>query len=425
MRELARERNRSDDEVDPRLVVRAVFARGGHFLLYAAVADLATGLALDAGGADNALAVLEDIWERAHAAGLHSLDRYLAALRVTFLTDAGRYRAAERTWHAAGLPSTDAGCLNLGTLTWREVEAVSCARIRLLAAIGNPGAGEALERALARTAQEHDLQRMLMRAVALRVRLCHEAGDHPAVLAAAEEYLELFARTDYAQPLLGVGAAAWPVLQRIAQTGSPRAGAAERLLAMGRDRVKTPSRLTGGEIDVLRRLTTQRDKQIAVALGLSVHGVRDRVRTLFRKLAVRQRAAPAPLEFCRPTNSPDPRAGAHSAGPFTTVKLVVRIRPEPTTNPSHAMTAAPHAARPKPTPRAAFSHIRAIGPSRAVPAKASVPMAPTAIMSANTPTSRQGPAWASMLRATSPMECSNASLAAGVSSPARSKAYAR
>ena len=291
MRELARERNRSDDEVDPRLVVRAVFARGGHFLLYAAVADLATGLALDAGGADNALAVLEDIWERAHAAGLHSLDRYLAALRVTFLTDAGRYRAAERTWHAAGLPSTDAGCLNLGTLTWREVEAVSCARIRLLAAIGNPGAGEALERALARTAQEHDLQRMLMRAIALRVRLCHEAGDHPAVLAAAEEYLDLFARTDYAQPLLGVGAAAWPVLQRIAQTGSPRAGAAERLLAMGRDRLKTPSRLTVGEIDVLRRLTTQRDKQIAVALGLSVHGVRYRVRTLFRKLAVRRRAA--------------------------------------------------------------------------------------------------------------------------------------
>ena len=46
IREFAREPNRSDDEVDPRLVVRAVFARGSHFVHYAAAADLATGLAL-------------------------------------------------------------------------------------------------------------------------------------------------------------------------------------------------------------------------------------------------------------------------------------------------------------------------------------------------------------------------------------------
>lgn len=51
------------------------------------------------------------------------------------------------------------------------MEAVTCARIRLLAAAGRPNGAAALERALARTAAEHDLKPTLMRALALRVRL--------------------------------------------------------------------------------------------------------------------------------------------------------------------------------------------------------------------------------------------------------------
>ena len=82
----------------------------------------------------------------------------LAALRVSLLAD-------------AGLPSTDTGGLDLEFQGWREMEAVTCARIRLLAAAGRPNGAAALERALARTAAEHDLKRTLMCALALRVRL--------------------------------------------------------------------------------------------------------------------------------------------------------------------------------------------------------------------------------------------------------------
>ena len=44
------------------------------------------------------------------------------------------------------------------------------------------------------------------------------------------------------------------------------------------------------------------------------------------------------------------------------LKSVVRIRPKPTTNPAPTATAAPRGTLPKPTPHAAFSHIRGTGP---------------------------------------------------------------
>ena len=43
-------------------------------------------------------------------------------------------------------------------------------------------------------------------------------------------------------------------------------------------------------MDVLRRLVTHRDKQIAAELGLSIHGVRHHIRRLFAKFGVRKRA---------------------------------------------------------------------------------------------------------------------------------------
>ena len=89
-------------------------------------------------------------------------------LSVTFLP--ALLAVSPSRWRAAGLPSTDTGGLDL-EFQGREMEAVTCARIRLLAAAGRPNGAAALQRALARTAAEHDLKRTLMRALALRVRL--------------------------------------------------------------------------------------------------------------------------------------------------------------------------------------------------------------------------------------------------------------
>ena len=47
--------------------------------------------------------------------------------------------------------------------------------------------------------------------------------------------------------------------------------------------------LTDREREVLERLESEGDKQIAAALGLSVHGVRYHLRKLFDKLGARTR----------------------------------------------------------------------------------------------------------------------------------------
>lgn len=149
-----------------------------------------------------------------------------------------------------------------------------------------------LERALADTAAERGLRRTLMRALALRVRLHAEARDSDGAHAASLDYLALYARTDYARPLVRIGAAARPALERVAEDdpAGPLAAAAERFLAMGPDGVSATPRLTAREKIVLRRLVTEPDKRIAAELGMTPSGVCYHIRGIFRKLGVRRRA---------------------------------------------------------------------------------------------------------------------------------------
>ena len=189
------------------------------------------------------------------------------------------------------MPATDAGCLAIGASGWRDLEAIACARIQLLAAAGNTSEADDLAKALTRLADERGLRRTLMRALALRVRLCHRAGGRGQAAHAAARYLALYARTDYARPLVRTGAAAAKALDRIvdADPEGPHAAAAERLIAMSRDCVPAKPRLTGRQKAVLGRLVSQQDKEIAAALAMTPHGVRYHIRAIFKKLGVHSR----------------------------------------------------------------------------------------------------------------------------------------
>ena len=78
--------------------------------------------------------------------------------------------------------------------------------------------------------------------------------------------------------------------------GAPQEGAPvtekDLLLAMvqGGGAVAVP-RFRGAQKKVLLGLATQRDKDIAAAVGLSTHGVRYHIRNIFWKLEVGDRAA--------------------------------------------------------------------------------------------------------------------------------------
>ena len=293
VRELDLERNRLPlGTVQP--VVEPLLAGRVQFASTAAAAAVAAETAMQAQGADVALAMLDDVSDGARRLALASLGRYLAALRVALLAEAGRIGEADEAWRDAGLPQSDPECLDLSGQSWREMEALACARLRLLAAHGTFGAARTLVGDLVAVAAARGLRRTQMRALALALGVEAAAGERDAAAACLRSYLDLYAKTDYARPLAREPAAALLATEVAAGSASTCSAAAEALAAAlrygGPDGLP---RLTAREVEVLTRLRTQSDREIAAALGLTAHGVRYHIRRLFAKLEVGDRLAAA------------------------------------------------------------------------------------------------------------------------------------
>lgn len=265
---------------------------GTPFQPYAAACAGAVELQLDASGAEAALAAANELLAPVRAARLPALLRYLAALRVSVLAAAGRPGDAERAWDGDGLPAGARQCLDLEGQSWREMEALCSARLRLAIARGGFAAARRFARQFRAAARKRELRRTLMRAEALSVALERRAGDAAAAVRRLQAYLRLYAETPYAGPLVRERADCAPVLAAYLESAGEGAGTdAARALRAAMEtaaRPKTPV-LSERERAVLRRLGAGKDKQIAEELGLSRHGVRYHLRNLFRKLGARNR----------------------------------------------------------------------------------------------------------------------------------------
>ena len=293
--ELALERSRIHGHSVVGRVSMDWYACCPRFGAFAAASELAVEGAFVAGGADGALSTLDEMTEFAVRSVLPTVGRVVAALRVSTLSLAGRIAEAERAWRTAALPDTDSGCLDLDGQSWREMEALSCARVRLLSALGAFDDARVLARELTRTANARGLRRTAMRALALSLSLAHHAGNRSSAVAHAEEYLALFAETDYARPVVRERDVAAAVLREFldARPDSTHRTAAQVLLEAAERLEPPPPALSVREADVLRRLETESDAQIAAALGITRDGVRYYVKRLFGKLEVRSRFAAA------------------------------------------------------------------------------------------------------------------------------------
>ena len=265
------------------------------FQVYAAGSGTAVDLVLARDGFDRALDFLGELIEQAYRAEVPATTRYLSALRAGTLAAAGRVGEAQRTWRVADLPREDADCVDLEVQTWREVEAIASARIRLLWAEESFEGARSLVHALAETARQRGLRRTLMRCLALSMAVESAAGDRRASERSLVQFLDLFAETDYARSMVREHVTTLPLLEDYLD-GSPepaRAQAAETLVGHLRDaadRRRSPvPRLTARETDILQRLEDLRDKEIAAALGISHAGVRYHVRNIFAKLNARSR----------------------------------------------------------------------------------------------------------------------------------------
>ena len=295
-RELSLERNQVAEDGAAAAFSKGLWRRGAQFASYAAASGVAAELVLEARGIEAALSLLDEMREHAERTELAALVRYLVALRVAVLAGAARVSEADGSWRAGALPESFAGCLDLRAQTWREMEALSCARLRLLIARGAFDEGRRFARDLVDVATGRGLRRTWMRALALAMALEESAGERGAAVGHLSTFLELFADTDYMRPMVREGDAATLVLRAFldANRDSPCRSSAQVLLAAaGSEAVVVPS-LSGREREVLGRLETQSDQQIGEALGISKNGVRYHVGKLFVKLKARDR-----FEACR------------------------------------------------------------------------------------------------------------------------------
>ena len=293
LQELALECNPAASVGELRIVPRALMTSGVPFSVMASASGLVIDLRLRDGRRDLALAAVDELLEYVRSTGLTALIRYLTALRTSVLVVAGRVADAERAWRLEDLPEDSKGCVDLTGQGWREMEAISCARLHWLIARGRFEEGRDLAREFRAVAVERRLRRTLMRASALWMVLEQRSGDPESAVRHLKEFLGLFVESPYAWPLVRERTTCAAVVTKFLELypDSPDQETARSLLAAMRrvDEVRDLA-LSEREREVLRRLDHQRDKQIAAALGLTVYGVRHHLRKLFAKLGVAKRA---------------------------------------------------------------------------------------------------------------------------------------
>ena len=294
LQELELERNRYVPSSEPPRIPGPLIKNGTPFSAYAAAAGVVADVTLHASGVDGGLAALEEMLDYVRGTELPTLTRYISALRISMLAAAERLSEAERAWSLAELPTETQACLDLTDQTWREMEALACARLRLFIETGEFDAGRGFASELRNAAGARSLVRTQMRALALSIALEQRAGAPTVALGYLSEYLHLFAKADYARPLVHDRRDCAPIVAAFLDTAveSPERNAAEFLWAAMRraDSGSVPT-LSEREREVLQRLPEHGDKEIAVALGLSPMGVRYHIRNLFTKLGARTRGA--------------------------------------------------------------------------------------------------------------------------------------
>ena len=293
LQELALECNRAAPGAELARVPEALTTGSSPFSAYAAASGAVVELRLRDEGVDGALTAADEMLDYVREARLPALARHLSALRVSLLAVAGRIGDGEEVWALDDLPVEAADCLDLAGQSWREMEALSCARLRLTIGRERFEAGRGFAEELRAVAAARGLRRTLMRAMALSVVMEQRAGEAAAAVGHLEAYLRLYAETHYAWPLVRERADCAQIVAAFLESAplSPCKKTARSLLtAMERaDHPRQPP-LSEREREVLQRLDGQRDKQIADALGLSAYGVRYHIRKLFAKLGAHNRA---------------------------------------------------------------------------------------------------------------------------------------
>ena len=289
--ELDLERNRTE-EIEARLSQIPMPLRDVAVLLdvRAAALEVTAEWKFETHGAQEALRTVEESHNFALNEGLVSAVRHLSALRVMYLIADERIDQAARAWRGASLPEDLPNLLDLDAQSWREMEAISCARIRLLAAQGEFEAAREVAAGLCEVARKRGLARTHMRCLALWMGLEYRAGRENDAAARLLEYLRALGGTDYIKPLVRERETSAQVMRTLLGLGLQAnireiANAALEQLGATVADVPQAQHYTAREVEILEGLGRgERDKEIARRLDITEYGVRYHLKNIYRKL---------------------------------------------------------------------------------------------------------------------------------------------
>lgn len=257
--------------------------------VYAAAYGVSAEMALDARSARFSV---DQSFEYARAKGLTSVVRFLSALRVSWLIKDGFADWAEQSWRNGGLPTTTAEILDADQQSWREMEAIASARIRLLVAQGELQAARTLVEAMCRTAEERQLRRVLMNGVALSMTTERRIGKMENAIADLADFLRMAEVVDYLRPLEREHETALEVLPALLE--SEREADVHAAAAALLDELNKPADapiFTAREISIVRRIERGlRNDEIARQLGLSESSFEDHLMRICRKTGAKDEA---------------------------------------------------------------------------------------------------------------------------------------
>ena len=225
--------------------------------------------------------------------GNKSLLNTVSALLADYLTQVGQSEQAGAIWRDHELPCDAAELCDLKQQSWRTMEALSCARIRLLEAHGEFDAADGLAASLCRVAGDRSLIRTLLRGLALSMSIAHSAGRRDRALEHLVRFIHAAHGVDYTRPLVRAREVSAVVLQRLLDTDCDddlRSAAESLLVQVARPDTDNPL-FSSRELEVLALAARGlRNKEIAGRLEITDEGVRYHLKSIYRKSGTSKRA---------------------------------------------------------------------------------------------------------------------------------------
>ena len=236
---------------------------------------------------------LTEAVDDARATGIRSLSNHASALQAYYLVELGRPDEAERVWRDHQLPKGVSELLDLERQPWRTMEALSCARIRLLTERGDRGDAEELAGGLCDAASDHGLTRTLLRGLALSMVAAHHGGQTERARARLVEYIHVTREVDYVRPLVRNREVSLTLVRGLLDTNLDEDArrAAESTLAHLEESSDTSAGMFSmREREVLAEAAGGlQNKEIAQRLGISDEGIRYHLKNIYRKTGTRNR----------------------------------------------------------------------------------------------------------------------------------------